>query len=182
MVSNNTVIESVQRWVESFVIELNLCPFAKREFVNNRIRYTLVETEQESCLLDSVLSEIELLAKDESVETTLLVHPNVLQDFDVYNQFLNSIDYLLEREGYEGVFQVASFHPHYQFAGTHQNDAENYTNRSPYPMLHILREKSLEAAIEHYPDVHAIPDRNIALMDSLGSDKLKLLMSAFVTG
>ena len=110
------------------------------------------------------------------LETTLLIHPAVLSDFLDFNDFLGQADELLRRSGLEGVFQLASFHPHYQFAGTAPEDAENYTNRSPYPVLHLLREASLEAAIERYPDTADIPERNIERMESLGSARLKALL------
>jgi hypothetical protein len=106
----------------------------------------------------------------------LLIHPGVLQDFLAYNEFLDAADALLSYLELEGVFQVASFHPDYQFAGTDAGAAENYTNRSPYPMLHLLREASLEAAIDHYPDVDGIPDRNIALMNELGVEKMRTIL------
>ncbi len=116
-----------------------------------------------------------LLNKDPSIETTLLIHPDVLQDFHDYNQFLNYVDKFLLDSGFEGVYQIASFHPDYQFDGTNADDAENYTNRSPYPMLHILREESLERAIAEYPDVEQIPARNVVLMNSFGRHKLQAL-------
>ena len=105
----------------------------------------------------------------DEVETTLLIHPGVLEDFYDYNDFFDLVEGLLVQEGYEGEFQVASFHPDYQFEGTRPEDAENYTNRSPYPMLHLIREDSLEHAVTHYPDVDAIPQRNIDTMNALGA-------------
>jgi hypothetical protein len=120
-------------------------------------------------------AELEHLVGNASIETTLLVHPHVLTDFEDYNQFLEMADGLLMQMELDGVFQIASFHPDYQFAGTHPDDAENYTNRSPFPLLHILREESLSRAIEHTPDVDQIPLRNIEKMNELGAKKLKLL-------
>jgi hypothetical protein len=110
------------------------------------------------------------------VETTLLIHPDLLNNFYAYNEFLDDADELLYQEGLEGVLQIASFHPNYQFSGTELNDAENYTNRSPYPMLHILREDSLEKAIALHPNVDAIPERNIQVMHQLGVTKLQQLL------
>ena len=159
-------------------MELNLCPFAKRELVKNRIRFTVTHATTEALLLKALRVELELLSSDASIETTLLIHTYVLQDFYDYNQFLNDADELLAQLSLAGIYQVASFHPDYQFAGTDPTDAENYTNRSPYPMLHLIREESLERAIAGYPDVDGIPARNTELMNSLGADKLRALLMA----
>jgi len=130
----------MRRWVEDLVVGLNLCPFAGRELVRNRVRFVVTEATTEEQLLAALETELALLNNDPAVETTLLIHPDVLQDFFDYNQFLDTADQLLVHTELEGVYQVASFHPDYQFAGTAAYDAENFTNRSPYPMLHILRE------------------------------------------
>jgi len=160
------------------VVGLNLCPFAKRELVKNRVRFVVTNATSEGPLLVALEDELELLSNKASVETTLLIHPDVLQDFYTYNQFLNSADALLQQMKLEGVYQIASFHPDYQFGGTEQDDVENYTNRSPYPMLHLIREESLERAIASYPDVDNIPERNKKLMESLGEIKMKELLGA----
>ena len=127
-------------------------------------------------------AELELLNSNTSIETTLLIHVNVLQDFDDYNQFLNYTDKLLRQTGLEGVYQIASFHPHYRFDDTGSDDAENYTNRSPYPMLHIIREESLAGAIAESANVDQIPARNIALMNKLGQARLRTLLQACING
>ncbi len=121
---------------------------------------------------------LELLTRDESIETTLLIHPNVLQDFATYNQFLDLVDALLEQLELEGIYQVASFHPDYQFAGSDPDATRNYTNRSPYPVLHLLREESLERAIAGYPGVEEIPERNIELLEGMGAEKMQALLRA----
>ncbi len=167
------IIQFTQQWVESFVVELNLCPFAKRELINNRVRFSVTEAITEEQLLETLQIELELLNNNTLIETTLLIHPRVLQDFYDYNQFLNFADSLLLEMELVGVYQIASFHPDYQFSHTNPEDVENYTNRSPFPMLHILREESLEKAIDNYPDVDQIPSRNIELINSLGADKLE---------
>ena len=169
------VISTVRNWLESVVIELNLCPFAKRELNNDRVRFAKTDATNEVQLLQALETELERLSASDSIETTLLIHPNVLADFEDYNQFLELADGLLVQMELDGVFQIASFHPHYQFADTQPDDAENYTNRSPFPLLHILREESLSRAIEHTPDVDQIPLRNIEKMNELGAQKLKLL-------
>lgn len=168
----------MRRWVESVVVDLNLCPFAKRELTNNRVRFAVTDATTEEQLLMALEDELELLNNDPSVETTLLVHPNALQDFFDYNQFLSLADGLLVQMKLEGVYQIASFHPNYQFGGTDRDDVENYTNRSPYPMLHVIREESLERAIADFPDVDQVPARNIELMNGLGKDKLAALLQA----
>lgn len=171
-------LQSVRHWVETVVVGLNLCPFAQPELVNDRVRFTVSDATSESQLLMDLQNELELLTRDESVETTLLIHPNVLLDFDAYNQFLDEVDALLEQLELEGVYQVASFHPDYQFAGTEADAAENYTNRAPYPMLHLLPEASLEAAIADYPGVEQIPERNIELLEGMGAEKMQALLRA----
>jgi len=175
-VENKEIVGAVRRWVEDLVVELNLCPFAGRELVRNRIRFVATESTTEEQLLGALETELALLKDDSTVETTLLIHPDVLQDFFDYNQFLDMADRLLMQMELEGVFQVASFHPDYQFAGTAEDDVENYTNRSPYPLLHILREASLERSIAAYPGVEEIPAQNIEKMNSLGREKLQALI------
>ncbi len=179
---NSEITGSVHRWVESFVVDMNLCPFAKRELIMNRIRFALTAAQTEEELLTALQAELELLDSDTSIETTLLIHAKVLQDFYDYNQFLNYADKLLLQMGFEGVYQIASFHPHYQFGNTDPDAAENYTNRSPYPMLHIIREESIARAIADSPHLDQVPARNIALMNQLGKDRLRALMQACITG
>jgi hypothetical protein len=176
------VITSTRLWVESVVIDLNLCPFAKRELVANRVRFAATTARTEERLLMALEAELELLGGDPSIETSLLIHPDVLQDFYEYNQFLDFADRLLVEMKLDGVFQIASFHPIYQFGGTGPDDVENYTNRSPYPMLHIIREESLERAIESYPDIDQVPIRNVELMNRMGVEKLNSLLQACFEG
>lgn len=172
------VIAAVRYWVESMVVEMNLCPFAKRELVKDRVRFITTAAITEEELLMALQYELELLNAEPAIETTLLIHANVLQDFYDFNDFLDLADGLLVQMKLEGVYQIASFHPDYQFGGTEPEDAENYTNRSPYPVLHLLREDSLERVIADYPNVDDIPERNINLMNELGKDKLKALLNA----
>jgi len=176
--NDEDIVKSVQKWVNTFVMDMNLCPFAKHEMLKNRVRFATTKAISEEELLRSLQDELELLNSDSSVETSLLIHPNVLQDFYDYNEFLSYADELLLEMGLEGIYQIASFHPHYQFGGTNPDDAENYTNRSPYPLLHLIREASLERAIEEYPDVDQVPIRNVALMNSLGQNKLQALFES----
>ncbi len=178
MENDEEIILAVRQWVETFVVGMNLCPFAKRELVQNRVRFVTTAATTAEQLLQVLQTELELLNADPSVETTLLIHPAVLQDFYDFNDFLGCADILLLDMELEGIYQVASFHPDYQFGGTRPGDAENYTNRAPYPVLHLLREESLERVIADYPDVDDIPERNIELMNSLGQDKLQALLKS----
>ena len=171
------VTNATRKWVEDVVVGYNLCPFAKRELVRNRVRFVVSEAETEDELLQALHSELQRLEDEPEIETTLLIHPGVLQGFAPYNEFLDAADGLLTYLDMEGVYQIASFHPDYQFAGTEPDAAENYTNRSPFPMLHLLREVSLEAAIDGYPDVDGIPQRNIELMNDLGSEKMRSILN-----
>lgn len=158
------------------VVGYNLCPFAKRELVRNTVRFVVSEADTEEALLQDLQEELQRLVNEPAIETTLLIHPFVLSDFYDFNNFLDLADSVLIQLELEGIIQIATFHPQYQFGGTMPDDAENYTNRSPYPILHLLREASLESAIERYPDTEEIPARNIALMEELGVEKLKQLL------
>jgi uncharacterized protein len=170
------IVKQVRHWLEVFVIELNLCPFAKRELTNERVKFAVSDASTEEQLLADLQQELSHLQEDNEIETTLLIHPQVLQDFDDYNQFLNIADALLEEEGLLGIYQIASFHPNYRFADTEFGDAENYSNRSPYPILHLLRESSLEREIARHQDTSLIPERNIQLLRELGAAKLQTLL------
>lgn len=179
--NQQAVVQATRRWVEDVVIDLNLCPFARRELINNRIRFAVTDVQTPDALLGDLQRELMKLVDDDRIETTLLVHPGVLQDFHDYNDFLSVADGLLEILELEGVIQIASFHPHYQFAGTAADAAENHTNRSPWPMLHLLREASLERAIAAYPDTDAIPQRNIERVEALGANHMKALLQRCLT-
>ncbi len=168
--SDAEIIASTQRWLERAVIGLNLCPFAKAEHVHGRIRYVVSDAKSDDQLLSLLEQEIAYLITTEPArtETTLLIHPYVLGDFLDYNDFLTQADEALERADPDAHVQIASFHPHYQFAGTARDDIDNYTNRSPYPMLHLLREDSVERAVAAFPDASQIYERNIATLRQLG--------------
>ncbi len=178
MLTNQHIALSVQQWVNTFVVDLNLCPFAKRELVKDRVQFVVSDANNEEALLLHLHAELERLENNSDIETTLLIHPLILNDFDAYNQFLDNADGLLQEMQLDGVFQIASFHPAYQFGGTDIDDAENYTNRSPYPMLHILREASLDAVLATTEHTDQIPVRNIALMNEMGAARLKQMLSA----
>ena len=173
------VIAATRNWLEKAVIGLGLCPFAKAVHARGQIRYVVSAARTPEALVEDLMAELRTLetADPETVETTLLVHPGVLADFGDYNDFLDIADALLDELELAGVIQIASFHPQYRFAGTMRDAIENYTNRSPYPMLHLLREASVEKAVTTYPDVTDIPEKNIATMNELGLDGWLALMS-----
>lgn len=173
------ILASTQRWLERAVIGLNLCPFAKAEHVHGRIRYCVSEAVEPSALLLQLEQEIIYLLGQEpaKVETTLLIVPHMLADFLDYNDFLDEADAMLEHADPEAQLQIASFHPHYQFGGTAPDDMENYTNRSPYPMLHLLREDSVERAVDSFPDAASIYERNIATLKKLGLEGWRALQA-----
>ena len=175
--THNRIITSTRQWLETVVVGLKLCPFADRELRYGRVRFTVTDAETEAELLMALHSELSLLINDATVETTLLIHPQTLLDFYDFNDFLQIADDLLTDLALQGIVQIASFHPDYQFGGTAPDDVQNYTNRSPNPMLHLIREDSLARAIGAYPDVAQIPTRNVALMQSMGSTKARALLA-----
>lgn len=159
-----------QHWLEKAVIGLNLCPFAKSVHVNNRLRYVVSDAQTPEALLQELARELLLLMRTDpdEVETTLLIHPQVLKDFLDFNDFLGAADALVEDLKLDGELQVASFHPDYQFEGTDIDDISNYSNRSPYPTLHLLRESSIERAVESMADTDSIFETNIETLEKLG--------------
>jgi hypothetical protein len=171
-------ILETKKWLETVVIAHNICPFAKRVFDNGSIHFAIeTSTDIETCL-ENLVAECERLDKDESIETTLVIYTNTLADFDEYLDFIEVAQDLLEAQDYEGVYQFASFHPKYCFEGADENDAANYTNRSPYPMLHLLRESSIDYALANYPNPEMIPENNIKLTRELGLDKMEETLAA----
>ncbi len=175
----NPVETSVRRWLESVVIGLNLCPFAARPFRAGQIRIHVSDCTDELELLTEL--QLELARLDETpvteLETTLIAIPRMLEDFLDYNDFLDKVDALLEQFEWSDDYQVASFHPQYQFAGTEPEDAENFTNRSPVPLLHLLREDSVEAAVDSHPDPDSIPLANIRRIRALTPEQLRALFA-----
>jgi hypothetical protein len=170
-------IEPTKKWVQQVIIGLNFCPFAKREFDRGSIRFCVLEGSAEQCL-ESLVLECDLLSAEKEVETTLVILPEGLEDFDDFLDFLELANDLLKSQGYEGIFQLASFHPDYCFSDVPNDDPANYTNRSPFPMLHILREESLDRATALHFDPESIPIRNIELARQMGIEKLQRLLHA----
>lgn len=168
--AEQTVIDRTQQWLEKAVIGLNLCPFAKAVHVKKQIRYVVSRATDTDALENDLIAELQLLATSDPnvIDTTLLIHPEVLNDFLDYNDFLERVDAALEALELDGELQVASFHPDYQFADAGPDDIDNYTNRAPYPILHLLRESSIERAVAAFPDAADIFERNIETMQRLG--------------
>jgi hypothetical protein len=169
-IHSDEIISATRRWLEKSVIGLNLCPFAENPYRGGRVRFTVSEQRSAAGLLEDLRSELQALAAADpkDLETTLLIHPWVLADFMEYNDFLEVCDSVVAELNLEGELQVASFHPQYQFAESQPDDIENYTNRSPYPMLHLLREASVERAVAAVGDTEEIYRRNIRTLRALG--------------
>ena len=165
------VARHTRAWVTRVVVGLNLCPFAKAPLVKGQVRFVVSSARDVPALLLQLADELRHLAQADpaETETTLLIHPQVLSDFGEFNQALDAVDSLVDALGLEGVLQVASFHPQYQFAGTDADDMSNATNRSPYPTLHLLREASIERAVDAFPEPEAIVDANLRTLDVHGA-------------
>jgi hypothetical protein len=169
---DDAIVAATRRWVERAVVGLNLCPFAKAVVVKEQVRYVVSPARTPEALLEQLMDEMQHLADadPDKVDTTLLIHPFVLGDFLDFNEFLDVADAAIEDMQLDGELQVASFHPDYQFADTDPNDIANYTNRSPYPVLQLLREDSIDRAVEAIPDAADIFDKNIETLARLGHD------------
>ncbi|HHP0479969.1 TPA: DUF1415 domain-containing protein [Vibrio campbellii] len=173
----NAITEQVNKWLNDVVIGLNLCPFAAKPQRNKQIKIFVSEASQEEALLEDILLQLIELSntEPEKLETTLVVVPNMLQDFWDYNFFIDWVEGLIKQQDWEGIFQVATFHPDYCFGGAEPEDDENLTNRSPYPVFHLIREESMEKVLKHYPDPESIPDTNIARVSALSEEERKKL-------
>lgn len=176
MPSAETVIKQTKHWLSSVVIGLGLCPFAKREFDGGGIHYAVIQTDDLESQLEDVLAHCAALDANSERETSLLIFPT-LRNFDDYLNVLDIATTLIKMHGYEGVYQIASFHPDYLFEAVAPIDPSHYTNRSPYPMLHILREASVEAALNTYPNPQNIPKRNVEVTRNLGITAMKALLA-----
>ena len=177
--TDEQILAATRTWVEKAVIGLNLCPFAKAVYIKDQVRIVVSRARHLDALLDELDREL-LLLRDtpaEQVETTLLVHPTLFPDFEVFNDFLNVVDDVVAEHELEGVIQVAPFHPAFQFEGTTPEDVTNHTNRAPYPTLHLLREASVARAAESGDDADTIVARNMARLRELGTDGWKQLLA-----
>ncbi|WP_394133008.1 DUF1415 domain-containing protein [Shewanella maritima] len=161
---------ATQNWVKNVIMKYNICPFARREIERQSIRYSVIEHTQLKMVLKSLINECLLLDEQPQIETTLVILPRGFEGFYAYLDLVDIATDLLIEQGYEGIYQLASFHPDYCFEGEAQDSAANYTNRSPYPTIHIIREASMEQALANYDDPESIPERNIAFAERKGSD------------
>lgn len=177
LAAGEVILAETRRWLERAVIGLNLCPFAKSVFVKKQVRYALSAASTADELLAELENELNLLAAmpPEELDTTLLIHPGTMTDFLDYHFFLAEVDAANRNLGFDGVFQIASLHPQYEFAGSAADDIANFTNRSPYPTLHLLRESSIDRAVAAFPDAADIFERNIETMEKLGHEGWKKL-------
>ncbi len=170
--NRDEIVAATRQWLEKAVIGLNLCPFAKSVYVKNQVRIVVSDAKHADAFLEELDRELEFLAEadPQDVDTTLLVHPTLFRDFLDFNEIAGIAEEAVAEHELEGVIQVASFHPRFQFDDTAEDDIGNFTNRSPYPTLHLLREASVERAVEAYPDVETIYERNIETLKKLGHD------------
>lgn len=175
--ANELIIQQTKNWIRSFIIKLNICPFAKREVERETVRIQVSSAKKIEQALEELMLEIDLLNHRREIETTLLIFPSLFNDFFYYLDFVDLSETLMLDSDYAGIYQLATFHPDYCFADVDFDDVSNYTNRSPYPMLHLLREGSVEKAIEYYGETEKIPETNIATMRQLGLEGILKLLS-----
>ena len=175
--TDDQVLQKTKHWLEKAVIGLNLCPFAKAVYVKNQVRLVVSEARHADDLLEELDRELDLLVATpaDDIDTTLLIHPTLFDDFLDFNDFLELAEGVVDEHKLEGVIQLASFHPQFQFDGTEPDDISNYTNRAPFAILHLLREDSVERAVEAFPNADAIFDANIATLEKLGLSGWKSL-------
>ena len=168
--TDEEVLAKTRHWLEAFVIGLNLCPFAKAVYVKNQVRLVVSKARHADDVLEELDRELDLLIAipADEIDTTLLIYPTLFEDFLDFNDFLEVAEGVVDEHGLEGVVQLASFHPQFQFDGTSADDISNYTNRAPFAMLHLLREDSVERAVEAFPQADAIFEANIATLEKLG--------------
>ena len=175
--TDEQVLSRTRHWLEKAVIGLNLCPFAKAVYVKNQVRLVVSQARHADDLLEELDRELELLVATpaEQLDTTLLIHPTLFDDFLDFNDFLEVAEGVLDEHGLEGVIQLASFHPQFQFDGSEPDDIGNYSNRAPFAILHLLREESVERAVAAYPEAEAIFEKNVATLERLGHSGWKAL-------
>ena len=173
MNTSSLIADQTLHWVKHFIIQNNLCPFAKKPVSQDRLRIAVTQASKQADAMQTLMIEIQRLDQDSTIETTLLVFALSFKDFFAYLDFVDLAQQMMEHFGYEGIYQLATFHPEYCFADTPFDSPANYTNRSPYPMIHLLREDLLEKAIQAYGDTSLIPEKNIQTMEAIGLEKLK---------
>ncbi len=175
MLATQQIIDQTKKWINDVVIGCNFCPFASAVVKQQKVHYQVETSKAINTCLTTFLQEITRLNDDTAIETSFIIFPNSFQQFDDYLDLVSLAEKLLKKEDYEGVYQVASFHPLYRFANSSENDAANYTNRSIYPMLHLLREESIDKALKNYNSPENIPERNIKFAQEKGLAYMKML-------
>lgn len=178
--SEQRVIQQTRHWVKEVVIGLNLCPFAASVYNDKRITYQVMQDSDIASHLQQFADRLAELDNTDSIETCLLIYPESYRQFDDYLDFLEMSNRLLDELNYTGIYQLASFHPDYLFADSSEHDAGNFTNRSPYPMLHLLREHSIERAVSSYPDIDQVSDNNIKKLRDIGYEKMQSIIEQIV--
>ena len=178
MDKTENIISQTKKWIIDVVMGCNFCPFAARVITMDTVHYQVEITADRKISGQAFLQECRRLDANKAIETSFLIFPETFGKFDAYLELVDLVEKLLKKNGYEGVYQVASFHPLYRFAGSAEDDAANYTNRSIYPMLHLLREDLVEAALQHYPSPEQIPERNIGFARQKGVAYMKMLRDA----
>ena len=175
--TNEAVLATTRHWLEKAVIGLNLCPFAKAVYVKNQVRLVVSQARHADDLLEELDRELDLLVATpaEQIDTTLLIHPTLFDDFLDFNDFLEVAEGVLDEHGLDGVIQLASFHPQFQFDGSEPDDIGNYSNRAPFAILHLLREESVERAVAAYPEADTIFEKNVETLERLGNEGWKAL-------
>jgi len=178
ILNDTIIIEQTKKWIKSVVIDLNFCPFAAKALLKKSIHYKVLSNADVKISLKCLINEIHYLDKNEDIETTFIIFEKDLSNFDTYLDIVYKAQELLEQQGYEGIYQLASFHPDYCFEGAEKDDAANYTNRSVYPMLHLLREESITNALALYKNPELIPEHNIKLAREKGLHYMQMLRAA----
>lgn len=178
LASDEDVIRHTRHWVSDVIVAMDICPFARRELARDTIRIAVSRDKKIALALETLMQEVQWLNEHPATETTLLVFPTLFKEFERYLDMLELAENLLTDQGYEGIYQLASFHPDYCFEGARPEEAANFTNRSPYPMVHLLREASLSQAIESYGDTQHIPDNNITKMNQIGAEEAHRRLAA----
>jgi hypothetical protein len=173
--TDDTIISKTEAWINKVVIGCNFCPFAAKAILQKSVRFVVLREATDEIILTTLAFEFQFLDKNEETETTLIILPDHFEDFETYLDQVDLSEELLISLEYEGVYQLATFHPHYIFAESYEEDPANYTNRSVYPMLHILREASISKAIDNYPDAGGIPQRNVDFANRKGLNYMKML-------
>ncbi|MBK1723161.1 peptidase [Thiocystis violacea] len=175
--NDEAIIAATRQWIEKAVIGLNLCPFAKAIYVKDQVRFVVSHARHLDGLLEDLDRELELIGStdQDAIETTLLIHPELLPDFLDFNDFVQLAESAVGEHDLDGVIQIASFHPRFQFEGTEPDDISNFSNRAPFPTLHLLREESIDRAVEAFPDAESVYERNIETLGALGHEGWRAL-------